>query len=373
MKVPFFDPRPQHAPLAAELGHVFNGFLDQPRFILGEHVVQFERAAAEQLQVAHAIGVSSGTDALLCSLLALEVGPGDEVITTPFTFAATAEVILRVGAVPRFVDVEPGSLNIDVAAVERAVTNRTRAVIPVHLFGVPVDMTALLELAARHGLSVIEDAAQAWGARHRDKPVGGLGRLGAFSFFPSKPLGGWGDGGLIVTQDAALAERCRQLRSHGKNARGEFELLGGNFRLDALQAALLAVKLRHVEQWQRERAEIAEEYSRGLADVPGLRLPQPTTRGTAAWSVYTLRIATNKDCNRDALRAALLERGVETAVYYPQPLHREAVFRSAAVPNAQLPNAERAAREVLSLPIFPGLSVEQRTHVIQQVRAICGA
>ncbi|HEX2879361.1 MAG TPA: DegT/DnrJ/EryC1/StrS family aminotransferase [Polyangiaceae bacterium] len=371
MKVPFFDPRPQHAPLAAELQRAFAGFLDEPRFILGEHVAQFERAAAEQLQVAHAIGVSSGTDALLCSLLALGVGPGDEVITTPFTFAATAEVIVRVGALPRFVDVDPGSLNIDVTAVEQAITPRTRAVLPVHLFGSPLEMTALLQLAERHGVAVVEDAAQAWGACYRSKPVGGLGRLGAFSFFPSKPLGGWGDGGLIVTQDAELAERCRQLRSHGKNARGEFEVLGGNFRLDALQAALLAVKLQHVEQWQRERTEIAEEYSRGLTDVPGLRLPQSSTQGTSAWSVYTLRIATNGERNRDAVRAALQERGVATAIYYSRPLHCEPAFQDNA--RQSLPVAEQAAREVLSLPIFPGLSAQQRAHVIQQLRAICGA
>jgi dTDP-4-amino-4,6-dideoxygalactose transaminase len=370
MNVPFFDPRPQHASLTGQLQHAFNRFLDEPRFILGEHVAQFERAAAEQLQVAHAIGVSSGTDALLCSLLALGVGPGDEVITTPFTFAATAEAIVRSGAVPRFVDVDPDSLNIDVNAVAAALTPRTRALLPVHLFGSPVDMTALLQLAERHGLPVLEDAAQAWGARYRDQPVGGLGRLGAFSFFPSKPLGGWGDGGLIVTQDAALAERCRQLRSHGKNGRGEFELLGGNFRLDALQAALLAVKLPHVAQWQRERTEIAEQYSRDLADVPGLRLPSPPTQGASAWSVYTLRITTNKAGDRDAVRAALQKRGVETAIYYSRPLHFEPAFQGARVP---LPVAEQAAREVLSLPIFPGLSVEQRTYISQQLRMICGA
>lgn len=373
MKVPFFDPRPQHAPLAAQLQYAFNSFLDQPRFILGEHVAQFEREACRQLQVAHAIGVSSGTDALLCSLLALGVGPDDEVITTPFTFAATAEAIVRVGAVPRFVDIDSTTLNLDVAAVAAAITSRTRAVIAVHLFGAPVDMTALLALAKQHGLAVVEDAAQAWGAQHQGRPVGGLGRLGAFSFFPSKPLGGWGDGGLIVTQDAELAERCRQLRSHGKNARGEFTVLGGNFRLDALQAALLEVKLQRVEQWQRERAAIAEQYSRGLSDVPGLRLPSPPMHGISAWSVYTLRIASGGKRNRDAVRAALLDGGVETAVYYPQPLHREAVFRSAVLPHAALPNAERAACEVLSLPIFPGMSADQQAHVINQLRAICGA
>jgi dTDP-4-amino-4,6-dideoxygalactose transaminase len=232
-------------------------------------------------------------------------------------------------------------------------------------------MTALLQLAERHGLSVIEDAAQAWGARHRDKPVGSLGRLAAFSFFPSKPLGGWGDGGLIVTQDAALAERCRQLRSHGKNAQGEFERLGGNFRLDALQAGLLTVKLQCVEQWRRERSEIAAHYSRGLSGLPGLRLPEQPPHGIAAWSVYTLRIESRGELNRDALRAALRERGVETAIYYSRPLHCEPAFRG----NAQqaLPVAEQASGEVLSLPIFPGLTVEQRAYVIDQVRAICGA
>jgi dTDP-4-amino-4,6-dideoxygalactose transaminase len=273
--------------------------------------------------------------------------------------------------VPRFVDVEPASLNIDIDAVAAAITPRTRAVLPVHLFGNPVDMTALLALAESKGLAVVEDAAQAWGARHRGQPVGSLGRLAAFSFFPSKPLGGWGDGGLIVTQDAALAEQCRVLRVHGKDAHGQFVRIAGNFRLDALQAALLSVKLPHVAQWQRERTAIAERYSRELADVAGLQVPRPPTQGISAWSVYTLRIESIGQPGRDVVRAALQERGVETAIYYSRPLHLEPAFQGYT--GDSLPVAERAAQEVLSLPIFPGLSGEQQTHVIQELRAICGA
>jgi dTDP-4-amino-4,6-dideoxygalactose transaminase len=368
MKVPFFDLRPQQAPLASQLQHAFASFIDQPRFILGETVERFEAEACEQLQVRHAIGVSSGSDALLCGLLALGVGPGDEVITSPFTFAATAEAIVRVGAVPRFVDIDPDSLNIDVHTAAAAITSRTKALLPVHLFGNPADLAGLTTLAQAHGLAVIEDAAQAWGARFRGQPVGGLGTLGAFSFFPSKPLGAWGDGGLLATQDAELAERCRQLRVHGKNAGGQLLRIGGNFRLDALQAAVLRIKLPHVVRWQHERARIAANYARGLSEHPGLRLPSYPTDAESAYSVYTVRIAAGQ---RDRVRAALLERGIETAVYYQQPLHLEAVFLEPGAATPVLPHAEQAASEVLSLPIFPGLSEDQQYWVIECLRAIC--
>jgi len=237
-------------------------------------------------------------------------------------------------------------------------------------------MSSLLSLAAKHGLSIVEDAAQAFGARYRNTEVGGLGTLGVFSFFPSKPLGGWGDGGMIVTQDAQLASRCRELRSHGKNARGEHVLLGGNFRLDALQAALLRVKLPSTPEWRAQRARIAADYSQALTDLPGLILPQHGAHVASAFSVYTLRVLRRNETGntRDMLRAMLLQSGIETAVYYPRPVHLEQMLQVAAGGiSLSLPIAEQAATEVLSLPIFPGLTAEQQSTVIARLGELCVA
>ncbi|HTM44096.1 MAG TPA: DegT/DnrJ/EryC1/StrS family aminotransferase [Polyangiaceae bacterium] len=391
MKVPLFDLRPQQAPLALEISHALTQFLDNPRFILSEPVEQFERAVADFLGVKHAIGVSSGTDALLCGLTALGIGAGDEVITTPFTFAATAEAILRSGATPVFADIEPHGFNIDPRAVAALVTARTRAILPVHLFGAPAELGELVALASHHKLVLLEDAAQAFGARYRDQCVGTFGALGAFSFFPTKPLGGFGDGGMLVTNDDQLAQRCRQLRSHGKNDQGQWAALGGNFRLDALQAAVLSVKLPHVPQWQAERARLAAKYNATLADCVGLKLPPMPSHVASAHALYTVRVkafaGSGKASARDTLRAALRERGVETGVYYGEILPNEPLLAAqvAAQLAAQrshpqqnptqsaLPEAETAAGEVLSLPLFVGMTDEQQHWVIEVMRQLCGA
>jgi dTDP-4-amino-4,6-dideoxygalactose transaminase len=388
VNVPLFDLRPQNRLLGAAIEQAMAQFLKTPGFVLGEPVEQFERAAAEFLGAKYAIGVSSGTDALVCGLLALGIGAGDEVITTPFTFAATAEAVLRVGARPVFADIDPRTFNLDPQGIEAKITEKTRAILPVHLFGVPAELSAILELAARHKLAVLEDAAQAFGARYRERCVGTFGVLGAFSFFPTKPLGGFGDGGMLVTDDQQLARRCRALRSHGKNERGQWELLGGNFRLDALQAAVLSVKLPQVPHWQAERARLAGRYDADLKGCTGLELPHHLTDCTSAHALYTVRVKafggeTGEEA-RNNLRAALREQGVETGVYYATALHCEPLFAAQVsaglgrhpqqeLTQTSLPVAEQAAREVLSLPLFVGMTGEQQSRVIEVVQRLCGA
>lgn len=359
MKVPLFDLRPQQALLRERLRAVCDGFIDEPRFILGEAVSGFEQRVAAWLGVRHAVGVGSGSDALLCSLLALGIGPGDEVITTPFSFVSTAEAIARAGASVRFVDVQPGTLNLDPQQVPAAVTPRTRAVLAVHLYGTPADLPQLAAVCDAHGLKLIEDAAQALGARVAGKPIAGWGTCGALSFFPTKPLGGWGDGGMVVTNDAELAERCRALRLHGRDASGEITRVGGNFRLDALQAALLQVKLEQLDSWQAERAQAAARYDAALRDLEGASALKIPDGFASAHALYTIRVQAGR---RDAWRAALAERGIETGVYYPRPLHLEPAYRGGSP--GRLAVAEHAAAQVLSLPLYVGLEQAQQRQVI---------
>lgn len=340
----------------AELGAAFTRVLASRQFILGAEVGAFESELARYLGSPHAIGVSSGTDALVCALLSLDIGPGDEVLTTPFTFIATAEAIARVGARPVFADIDPVTLNLDPARVVR--TPNTRAVIPVHLFGHPAELAPL-------ELPIIEDAAQAIGARAGGRRVGTLGRLGCFSFFPTKPLGALGDGGAVVTAEAALAERIRRLRQHGSAEKHLYVELGGNFRLDALQAAFLRVKLPCLDGWLEQRRAVALAYSRELAGIDELALP-PTREGTEpAWAHYVVRV---QDGRRDALARHLDARGIATAVYYPRPLHLQPLFAKLGYARGDFPHAERAADEVLALPLFPGLTAEQRGRVVDAVR-----
>ncbi len=345
------------APTAdAELSAAFSRVLTSRQFILGAEVSAFEAELGHYLGSAHAIGVSSGTDALIAALLALDIGPGDEVVTTPFTFIATAEAIARVGARPVFADVDPVTLNLDPARVVR--TPSTRAVLPVHLFGHPAELIGL-------ELPIIEDAAQAIGARAAGRRVGTLGRLGCFSFFPTKPLGALGDGGAVVTADGVLAERIRRLRQHGSADKHLYVELGGNFRLDALQAAFLRVKLPRLEAWLEARRAVALAYSRELAGIDELGLPA-TRQGTApAWAHYVVRV---RDGRRDALAQHLDALGIATAVYYPRPLHLQPVFAQLGYARGDFPQAERAADEVLALPLFPGLTAEQQGRVVEAVR-----
>ena len=336
--------------------------LDSGTFVLGAEVRALEAELAAFLGVRHAIGVASGTDALHLALRACGLGAGDEVITSPFSFIATAEAVVYTGATPVFADIEPDSFNLDPDAVERAITPRTRAILPVHLYGLPARMDALRELAQRHGLRIIEDAAQAIGARYQGRRVGGWGDLGCFSFYPTKNLGAFGDGGLVTTDDDALAASVRALREHGHQGGYRHGLLGFNSRLDELQAAVLRVKLPHLEAWTSARQANARAYGELLrgADVT---LPTAPPDREHVFHQYTVRV---KD--RDRVRARLGEAGIGSAVYYPVPIHAQPSC-SPLAPGARLPVAEAASDEVLSLPIHPNLRPDELARVAEALRA----
>lgn len=328
-----------------ELVAAVAGVLRSGCFVLGPSCAAFEREAAAYLGCRHAVGVNSGTDALVIGLRAAGVRPGEEVVTTPFTFFATAEAISTIGAVPVFADVEPATLNIDPVEVERSITSRTGAIVPVHLFGRPARMDRIMAVAGER-IPVVEDAAQAFGARLDARMAGTAGVVGAFSFFPSKPLGGCGDGGLVVTDDDEVAALVRMLRAHGARRKHHNEVLGYNSRLDELQAAILRVKLRRVDEANEGRRRVARRYGELLAGVPGLVLPPPAG-SEAVFHQYTVRVL---DGRRDELRRALLAAGIDAVVHYPVPVHRLPVYEGLGV---VLPEAERAAAEVLSLPLWP--------------------
>jgi len=359
LNVPMVDLHRQYLHLKAEIDAAIHGVLDSTQFVLGPEVEAFEQEAAAYLGTRFAVSCASGTDALTLSLRAVDIGPGDEVITTPFTFVATAEAIRHVGAVPVFVDIDPDTFNLTAEGIQRALSPRTRAVIPVHLFGQPVDMEPLMRLAGARGLAVIEDCAQAFGAHVHGRRVGSFGTTGAFSFFPSKNLGAYGDGGLVATDDAALAERLRSLRNHGTAAPYTHTEVGFNSRLDAMQAAVLRVKLRHIERFNARRRAVADRYDAALAHLPVTRPARRT--GHHVFHQYT--ILTER---RDALREALREAGVASAVYYPVPLHRQPVFESFCR-DVHLPNAEAVAERCLSLPIYPELAPETVDRICEVV------
>lgn len=360
----------QHAPLIDRLTDKAADVIRSGRYILGPEVVAFEREVAEYIGADHAVGVSSGTDALMVALMALGIGPGDEVITSPFSFFATAGCIARVGATPVFVDIRPDTFNIDAEQVAAAVTNRTRAILPVHLFGQACDMQALSGVAATHGLPIIEDAAQAIGTKSPLGPVGTLGAYGCFSFFPSKNLGGFGDGGLVTTQDSALAEKARVMRAHGSNPKYYHSMIGGNFRIDALQAALLRVKLPELEGWTSRRRENASRYDAAFSasglDESLLRPPPRRFEGHV-YNQYVLRSS-----RRDELQAHLQAEKIATAIYYPVPLHRQECFAYLGYREGSLPVSEKASGEVLALPIFAGLGQARQSRIIDAVIGFFG-
>jgi dTDP-4-amino-4,6-dideoxygalactose transaminase len=335
------------------------------RYILGPEVAAFESEVADYIGVEHAIGVSSGTDALTVALMALGIGEGDEVITTPFSFFATAGCIARVGATPVFVDIRPDTFNIDVERAAAAVTKRTRAILPVHLFGQACDMEGLSELARKHDLPIIEDAAQAIGTKSPLGPVGSLGAYGCFSFFPSKNLGGFGDAGLVTTQDAILADNARVIRAHGSKPKYYHAVVGGNFRIDALQAALLRVKLPALEAWTAQRWENAARYDAAFAasglDESLLRPPPRRFEGHV-YNQYVIRTS-----RRDELQAHLQRKEIASAIYYPVPLHRQECFAHLGYREGSLPISEQASRDVLALPIFAGLGEARQKRVIDTV------
>ena len=354
--VPFLDLKKQHEPLAAELAAAFERVLHSGQFILGREVEQFEEAAAALTGTRHAIGVSSGTDAILLALMALDIGPGDEVLCPAFTFFATAGCVARVGAKPVFVDSCATSFNIDVADAARRITSKTKAIIPVHLYGQTADMDAIRQLADAHGLFVIEDAAQALGAMFRGQPAGSMGDFGTFSFFPTKNLGALGDAGLLVTGDDELAARARLLRNHGAEQQYFHKLIGGNFRMDGLQAAFLNVKLAQLANYMARRRENAAFYTRSLRRLNGkaLGLPSEFEGNEHIWNQYTVRVHNNQ---RDSLRRFLAEQGIGSAVYYPVPLHRQECFLTEDPPS--LPVAEQLSQDCLSLPVYPELTRDQ--------------
>lgn len=357
------DLKALHAPIDTELREAVQGVLTSGQYILGEQVTRFESLMCEYLGVAHGVGVSSGSDALLVALMTLGLGPGDEVITSPFSFFASAGCIHRVGARPVFVDIDPATFNLNVDQVEAALTDRTRAVVAVHLFGQCCDLDSLMTLCARYDLKLVEDAAQSLGARHARGPAGAVGDFGCFSFFPTKNLGGFGDGGMVVTSSSSLAERLRRLRVHGSKPKYHHELVGGNFRLDPIQAAGLSVKLRLLDEWIDARSRSADLYDARLADFPGVAIPR-RRHGSHSFNQYVVRVP-----DRDAVKSRLAERGIPTMVYYPEPLHLQPCFAYLGYERGDMPEAERACGEVLALPMHPTLTDAQVEMVCTGLRA----
>jgi dTDP-4-amino-4,6-dideoxygalactose transaminase len=364
--IPLLDLRAQFETIKEDVISAILEVAESQRFIMGEPVRTLEEAVAAYVGVPHSIACASGTDALLLSLKALKLQPGDEVITTPFTFFATAGAIHNAGGKPVFVDIDAGTFNIDPVQVAAAITSRTRAVVPVHLFGQMACMEDLLPLCEANGLALIEDAAQAIGARRKIgdewRLAGQLGVTGAFSFFPSKNLGGWGDGGIITTNDADLAERLAKLRTHGGAKQYHHEEIGTNSRLDTLQAAVLNAKLPRLDRWNAARREHADEYTAGLGDVPGVQTPVTDPVNEHVYNQYTIRAE-----RRDDLQSFLKARGIGSAVYYPRALHLQPCFSDLGYSEGQLPLAENACKEVLSLPVYPELEPQQQDSVVQAI------
>jgi dTDP-4-amino-4,6-dideoxygalactose transaminase len=365
MRVPLLDLKAQYATIREEVLAAASEVLESQVCIGGPKVAELERRVAELTGAAHGVGVSSGTDALLLSLMALGIGPGAEVITTPFTFFATAGSIVRTGATPVFVDIDSRTYNIDPGLIEAAISPRTRAILPVHLYGQVCDMDPVLAIAERHGLYVIEDAAQSIGALYKGRRAGSMGTVGCFSFFPSKNLGAAGDGGMVVTSDERVAERLRMMRNHGAKPKYFHKLVGGNFRLDPLQAAILLVKFPHLEQWSEARRRNAGFYNRAFqASAVGTPCVTPwiSPECVSIYNQYVIRV---KD--RDQLMAHLKAAGIDTEVYYPRSLHEQECFSSLGYQPDDCPEASRAAGEVLALPIYPELTEEMLQAVAEAV------
>ncbi len=359
--IPFLDLRKQYLSLKDEIDAAIQGVLESGQFILGPAVTKLEEQVAAYCGCRYGVGVASGTDALRLTLTALEVGPGDEVITTPFTFIATANTISHCGAQPVFVDIDVRTYNLDPAAVEAAVTSRTKGLVVVHLYGQPCDMRPLLAVARRHGLFVVEDAAQAIGATYLGQRVGSFGDAGCLSFFPSKNLGAYGDGGMVVTNNAALADKVEVLRRQGGKKKYFHEVLGFNSRLDTLQAAVLNVKLAYLDEWNEWRRETAHHYNQLLSGLP-LTTPYEQPESRHVYHQYTIRTP-----EREELAAYLKDQGVATMVYYPVPLHRQPLYGE--VVGARAPNADRATQEVLSLPMSPDLATSDQEYISDLIRS----
>ncbi len=365
LKLNFTDLKFQYKELEKEIDTAIKEVLESTQFINGPQVKKLEEEVAKYSEAKYGIGVSSGTDALLLALMAIDLQPGDEVITTPFTFIATAEVISFLKAKPVFVDIDDNTYNIDASKIEEKITNRTKAIIPVHLYGQPADMDEINAIAQKHNLYVIEDAAQAIGAEYKGKKVCGLGDMGCISFFPSKNLGAYGDGGMITTNSDKLRDKLLMLRNHGSAKKYVHQIIGTNARLDTIQAAILLVKIKHIEEWNNNRIKIANRYSENLKDFA--RVPFIKNDRKAIFHQYTIRTD-----RRDELQKYLLENGIPTAIHYPIPLHMQEAFQYLDYKEGDLPVSENLAREVISLPMFPEMTEEQQDLVINEIKKFYG-
>lgn len=368
MEIPLVDLKAQYNSIKQEIDEAIQRVIEEGQFILGPQTKALEDEIAAYCGVKYAIGVASGTDALQLAILACGIKPGDEVVTTPFTFIATAEAITQCGATPVFVDVEPKTYNVDPAQIESKITKKTRAILPVHLYGQPVDMDPILELAQNYRLKVIEDCAQALGSEYRGKKVGSLGDTGCLSFFPSKVLGAYGDGGMVVTSDPGIAEEVNVLRNHGCKQKYYHFTPGFNSRLDSLQAAILRVKLRYLDQWIEQRRQKASLYSKFLGDIEGIELPYAAPYSHHVFNYYTILLKYPK-VNRDKLIEYLNAQGIATAIYYPLSLHLQEVYKALGYKPGDLPKSEAAQEEVLSLPMYPELSEGQIDEIIQAIQS----
>ncbi|MEM6798732.1 MAG: DegT/DnrJ/EryC1/StrS family aminotransferase [Planctomycetota bacterium] len=369
--VPMLDINRQNHPLREEILNAMAGVCDSGAFLFGPAVKELESAVADYCGAEYAVGCASGSDALLLAMMALGIGEGDEVILPSFTFFATAGSVWRLGAKPVFADLIPKTFNIDPADVERKITPATKAIIPVHLFGQAADMAPLNALAAERGIHIIEDAAQAIGATYQDRRVGGLGKIGCFSFYPTKNLGGFGDGGMMTTNDAELADKLRVLCNHGQRPRYYHHFVGVNSRLDTLQAAVLGVKLQHLDRYAAGRSQNANRYKErlttlGLGDVVATPIEADECR--SVWNQYTVRVPGGR---RDALQQWLAERQIGAAIYYPVPLHLQPCFASLGYAEGDLPHSEAAAAEVLSLPVFPEMTKTEHDRVVEAIAGFC--
>jgi len=367
MKIPILDLSVQHQQIAGEIGAAVTRVLNSQQFILGPEVRELERELAAYCQCAEAVGCASGSDALLLALMACGVGPGDEVITTPFSFFATVGSIVRLGAKAVFVDIDPATFNIDANMIESAISERTKAIMPVHLFGQCAEMARINELAGPARISVIEDAAQAIGAEYQGRRAGSLGEVGCFSFYPSKNLGGAGDGGLLTTNDPDMAATLRTLRAHGAWKKYYHDRVGINSRLDSMQAAILRVKFRYLDQWAQARRANAQRYRElfrdaGLVSSDSIRLPAEATSSLHVYNQFVIRAR-----NRDKLRAYLAERGVGTEIYYPVALHMQACFKDLGYQRGNFPESERAAEEALAIPVYPELGAAAQDYVVETI------
>jgi dTDP-4-amino-4,6-dideoxygalactose transaminase len=362
MNVPLLDLKGQYAAIRAEVREALDRVIESQHFILGPEVEALEKEVAEYSQCRFAVGLSSGTDALLAALMAFNIGPGDEVLTTSYSFFATAGVIARLGATPVFVDIDPETFNIDPSLIDVAITARTRAIIPVHLYGQMADMDAILEIGTKHGIPIIEDAAQAIGAERGGRRAGSLGEMGCLSFFPTKNLGGFGDGGMVITNSAELADRLVLLRNHGFRTKYYNEILGGNFRLDAIQAAVLRVKLKYLDRWTEGRQRNAALYREHIRCA---QLPVERTGGRHIYNQFVIRSS-----KRDELIAHLKKNGIASEVYYPVPLHLQKCFSGLGYQKGQLPVSEKAAETTLALPIYPELTPEMIRYVSESINSM---